>query len=58
MTAAQLDRIRRRAMGITINAIEFGIGPKGGDSFLEQLAHQNGGQYGYVDITKLLRGRQ
>ncbi len=39
LSGGQLYEIRRRAAGIQINAIEFGIGPKsGGDSFLARLA--------------------
>ncbi|MEN6494907.1 MAG: VWA domain-containing protein [Thermoguttaceae bacterium] len=54
LSARQMEEIHRRANGIAINAIEFGLGPKqGGMSFLEKLAQQNGGQYAYVDITKL-----
>lgn len=54
LTARQLEEIHRWANGITINAIEFGTGPKsGGTSFLEKLARQNNGQYAYVDITRL-----
>jgi hypothetical protein len=52
LDADQLRTIRRRASGITINAIEFGRGPKqGGDNFLTRLARQNGGQYCYRDIS-------
>jgi len=55
LDAEQLNNIHRWAAGITINAIEFGRGPKqGGDSFLTRLAQQNGGQYCYCDITKLV----
>ena len=60
LDANQLSTIRRRASGITINAIEFGRGPKQeGDNFLNRLAGQNGGQYSYHDIIKLVpvRGR-
>jgi hypothetical protein len=40
-----------------INAIEFGVGRGGSrDNFLKQLAHQNGGQYVYIDISR--RGEQ
>lgn len=54
MSASQLYKIHRRAEGITINTIEFGLGPKrGGVNFLQRLAEQNGGGYAYVDITKL-----
>ena len=53
LSGRQLYQIQRKAAGIQINAIEFGIGPKQGrDNFLEKLAHQNGGQYAYRDITK------
>lgn len=58
LSARQLEDIHRRANGIAINAIEFGLGPKqSGMSFLEKLALQNGGQYAYVDITKLSTAR-
>ena len=50
----QLEKIKRRAAGITINAIQFGFGPQSDpNNFLVQLARQNGGQHKYVDITKL-----
>ena len=53
LTPAQLEKIRTSAAGIVINAIEFGPGPKPeGDSFLADLARQNGGRYAYVDISK------
>ncbi|MDD4267170.1 MAG: hypothetical protein GXY25_04100 [Pirellulaceae bacterium] len=53
LSARQLYELRRRAAGIQINAIEFGIGPKaGGDNFLARLARENGGEYAYRDITK------
>ncbi len=52
LDAQQLAKIRRRASGIRINAVEFGAGPKpAGDSFLALLARQNGGGYAYVDIS-------
>jgi Ca-activated chloride channel family protein len=58
LSANQLYKLQRRASGITINAIEFGLGPEsGGVNFLQQLAHQNGGRYRYVDITRLLPTR-
>lgn len=54
LDAEQLKKIAYQAGGITIHAIEFGSGPKPGkESFLAQLASQNGGQYTYVDIAKL-----
>jgi hypothetical protein len=53
LTPAQLKKIQHIAAGIIINAIEFGPGPKPeGDSFIADLARQNGGGYAYVDISK------
>jgi len=53
LTPAQLAKIRHRAAGIIINAIEFGPGPKpAATSFLADLARQNGGKYVYIDISK------
>jgi hypothetical protein len=50
----QLDKIRRYAGGIQINAVEFGVGPPSKDeSFMVQLARDNAGKYGYVDVTRL-----
>jgi hypothetical protein len=55
LDAEQLQKIGRLAGGITIHAIEFGVGPKpAGESFLALLASQNGGQYTYVDIAQLV----
>ncbi len=49
----QLAKLKRRAAGITINAIEFGFGPQTKpDNFLVKLARQNGGKHAYVDISK------
>jgi len=54
LSPRQLDEIHRWAGGITINAIEFGLGPKqSAANFLEKLARQNNGQYAYVDITRV-----
>lgn len=56
LTPSQLDSIRRlnARVGATINAIEFGVGsPSGRLNFLMRLAKQNGGQYAYVDVTRL-----
>jgi len=51
---AQLDKLHRLAGGTTINAIEFGFGPQAdADDFLVRLARQNGGQHGYVDVSRL-----
>jgi len=42
--------------GATICTIEFGRGSlRHGDNFLTQLAHQTGGQFGYIDTTRLTR---
>ena len=54
LTTAEIDEITYRASGIRINSIQFGAGPQpAGPNFLMELARQNGGQYRYVDITKL-----
>jgi hypothetical protein len=54
LSPRQLEKIRRLAAGIVINAIEFGPGPKpAGASFLAQLARQNGGGYAYVNVSRL-----
>ena len=54
LSAGELAKIRRLNQGASINAIEFGAGaPPGGTNFLKQLAQQNGGNYGYVDVTRL-----
>ncbi len=54
----QLAKIRRRAAGITINAIEFGFGPQSdANNFLVQLARENGGRHVYVDISKMVPAR-
>lgn len=52
----ELARIRRLNHGASINAIEFGSGPpSGAANFLKRLARENGGNYGYVDVTQLPR---
>jgi hypothetical protein len=53
LSTAQLEKIRNLSAGISINAIEFGTGPKpSGSSFLADLARQNRGNYVYVDISQ------
>ncbi|NLX95470.1 MAG: VWA domain-containing protein [Rhodopirellula sp.] len=53
LSTGQLEQVHRWANGISINTIEFGLGPKmGGDNFLMRLARENGGRYGYVDISR------
>jgi uncharacterized protein with von Willebrand factor type A (vWA) domain len=50
---AELARANRR-MQASICVIEFGKNPAPRpNNFLARLAHDNGGQYGYVDTTKL-----
>ena len=50
---AQLGRIYKLARGrTTIHCVQFGFGPlREPDNFLYRLAAQNGGGYGYVDMT-------
>jgi hypothetical protein len=50
---AELARANRKAQA-TICVIEFGKKPEPTpNNFLARLAHETGGQYGYVDTTKL-----
>jgi len=59
MWPGQLAKIKRRAAGITINAVEFGFGPQSDpNNFLVQLARQNGGRHAYVDVSKMFPTRQ
>ena len=52
----ELAKLRRLNHGTSINAIEFGAGsPSGTANFLKRLARENGGNYGYVDVTRLPR---
>jgi von Willebrand factor type A domain len=54
LSATELARIHRLNSGASINTIEFGTGPaSGGQNFLQRLAEQNHGNYGYVDASKL-----
>ena len=56
LSAGELADIRRRNGGASIHAVEFGAGAKSGQpNFLVKLARENGGQYTYVDVTKLRR---
>jgi hypothetical protein len=55
----ELAEIKRRATGITINAIQFGYGPQTDpDNFLVRLARDSGGRHGYVDISGLAPRRK
>jgi len=58
LSNAQLARIRKANGGRTsINAVEFGLGPPSASfNFLARLARDNGGKYGYVDISNLKAG--
>jgi len=48
----QLEKLRERAAGVIIHAVEFGVCPQPeGESFLAVLARQTGGKYAYVDIS-------
>ena len=60
LSTSELREIRNRALrsGTTIHAIEFGpvsVPPR--DSFLRDLAMQNNGEYRYVNVRGLERGR-
>jgi len=59
LSPRQLAELHDWSGGITINAIEFGLGPASlGDNFLKRLARQNGGQYSYIDISRAVsRGK-
>ena len=54
LSNGQLKRIRKLARGRTaIHCIQFGFGPlQSNDTFLHRLAAQNGGGYGYVEMSK------
>jgi hypothetical protein len=53
-TAQEMEKIERWSAGIPINTIEFGPGPASQtESFLKELARRTGGQYAYIDTTKL-----
>lgn len=55
LSEVQMEGIRRRAAGIIIHTVEFGMGPASSSrNFIARLADQNGGQYVYIDITKVL----
>lgn len=55
LSEVQMDDIERRAAGIIIHTVEFGLGPPiSSRNFIARLAERNGGQYVYIDITKAL----
>ncbi len=52
--AQQLARIDRIGPGIIFHTVQFGDGPqRGGRGWMGKLAQQSGGEYMYVDTTKL-----
>ncbi len=54
LTARELARIDRIGPGIIIHTIQFGEGPhRDTNGWMAKLAHQSGGEYRYVDTTKL-----
>jgi hypothetical protein len=54
MTPKELAGIAQMNRGTSINAIEFGYGPRHNpDNFLVKLARQNGGQHVYIDVSQL-----
>lgn len=54
LNAAQFERVKRRCGRASISTIEFGVGPSADEgSFMARLAQVTGGQYGYVDVTRL-----
>ncbi len=54
LTDHELEKVQRWAAGTIINTIQFCPGPPPTEtSFLEKLAQLTGGQYVYVDITRL-----
>lgn len=56
MAAEQVNEAidRAQSAGITIQSIEFGVGAGGQrHNFLKELAHKTGGQYVYVDTSRL-----
>ena len=54
LSTSELQRIRARNRGTSINTIEFGSGPSSGRyTFLRQLADENQGKHAYVDVTSL-----
>jgi hypothetical protein len=57
LTARDLERIDRLGPGIIINTIQFGEGHKLEHGFMEKLAKQSGGEYKFVDTTKLTEGK-
>ena len=56
LRTGDFQKLRQWNQGTSINAIEFGLGPRQAQfNFLQQLAAENGGQHAYVDIARLVR---
>jgi hypothetical protein len=57
LSAAELEDLHRRnRAGSTVHTIEFGVGvARSSSNFLTRLAHQNGGQHVYIDVSQLSR---
>jgi hypothetical protein len=56
MDEDQLLKVRQLNGSAKIHAIEFGRGEKlAGENFLTQLAHENSGEYRYVDVNRWRR---
>ncbi len=53
LTDRELERIDRIGPGIIINTVQFGEDHKLEHGFMEKLAKQSGGEYKFVDATKL-----
>jgi von Willebrand factor type A domain len=59
LTPQQMDKIREWLVGIRINIIEFGPEAQADNgSFLKELARRVGGQYAYVDTTKISSSKE
>ena len=54
LNEAQLERIQARARGTTsIHCLQFGFGRlQEKENFMQRLARQNGGGFGYIDMSK------
>jgi Mg-chelatase subunit ChlD len=53
LTDRDLARIDRIGAGVIINSVQFGEDHKLEHGFMEKLAKQSGGEYKFVDTTKL-----
>ncbi len=53
LTDRELERIDKIGAGVIINTVQFGEDHKLEHGFMEKLAKQSGGEYKFVDTTKL-----